>query len=157
MNAAHLHLFLTHAPIFGVLFGILLLLLGWLRKSEELKRLSLWFFVLAAVLVIPTYLTGAPANKYLKNLMPTTPMETADQHEEIAMIALVAVLFVGLLALTGAFMFNKGKNIPNWFSGLIIALALISTASLAWTSNLGGKIRHTEIRNETPASAPAGH
>ncbi len=157
MNAAHLHLFFTHAPFAGVVFGILLLLLGLFRKSEELKRVSLWLFILSALLVLPTYLTGAPANNYMRKLMPTMPMETADQHEEIAILALVAVLFVGLLALAGSVMFTKEKNIPRWFVGVLLTVAIISTAALAWTANLGGKVRHTEIRSPSPAEAPGGH
>jgi hypothetical protein len=157
MNAAHLHLFLTHAPIFGTLFGVLILLLGAVRKSDELKRLGLWLFILTALLVLPTYLTGSPASGQMKKMMPTMPMETADQHEEIAIVALVAVLFVGILSIAGVVIFSKSKAIPGWFIGLVLAMALLSTGALAWTANLGGKIRHTEIRAMEPLSPASMH
>lgn len=157
MNSAHLHLMLTHAPVFGTIFGLALLLLGVVRKSEDIKRLSLLVFIITGILALPTYLTGEPAEKQLKALFPTTPLETAEQHEEIAILALVAVMFVGVLALAGSIIFQKGKTLPGWFTNLVLVLAIISTATLAWTANLGGKVRHTEIRYETPSSAPAGH
>lgn len=40
MNWAHVHLSLNHLPVVGTFFGVLLLLLALLRKSEELKRVS---------------------------------------------------------------------------------------------------------------------
>jgi hypothetical protein len=157
MNAAHFHLFLTHVPVFGTLFGIFLLLFGGLRKNEELKRLGLWVLIVTGLLVLPTYLTGSPANRYVKDLMPTMPMETADQHEEIAILALVAVLFVGILSVAGVVIFQKGKIIPGWFISLMLAIALISTAALTWTANLGGKVRHTEIRAQDPLAPTSAH
>jgi DNA processing protein len=39
MNAAHFHLLLTHAPVFGTLFALFLLLFGVMRKNEDLKRI----------------------------------------------------------------------------------------------------------------------
>src|SRR5690242_3661771 len=119
MNAAHFHLFLTHAPVFGTLFGLFLLLFGALRKNDDLKRLAFWVLIITGLLVIPTYLTGTPARLHVKNLMPTMPMEKADQHEEIAMLSLVAVLFVGVLALAGVFIFQKSKAVPCWFVSLL--------------------------------------
>jgi len=157
MNSAHLHLMLTHVPVFGTLFGLALLLLGMARKSEDVKRLSLLVFMITGILALPTYLTGAPAENQLRNLFPTTPLETAEQHEEVAILALVAVLFVGMLALAGSVIFQKGKLLPGWFTKLVLVLAIISTAALAWTANLGGKVRHTEIRHQEPAAAPSGH
>ncbi|MGA7880692.1 MAG: hypothetical protein WCA06_13995 [Terrimicrobiaceae bacterium] len=68
MNSAHLHLMLNHIPVPRMAFG--LALLGWalLRKGEELKRTSLGLFIIIALLAIPTYLTGEPAEELVENL-----------------------------------------------------------------------------------------
>jgi len=63
MNWAHIHLSLNHLPVVGIIFGVLLLLLALLRKSEELKRVSLGVFVLTALIALPVYFTGEPAEK----------------------------------------------------------------------------------------------
>ncbi len=157
MNSAHLHLLLTHAPIFGTLAGLFLLLFGAARKSEQVKRLGLLFFIMTAAVTLPTYLTGAPSAQQLKSAFPTMPLEIAEQHEEVAILALVAVLFLGVLALAGSFLFQKAKNIPGWFTATVVALAIVSMVSLAWTATLGGKVRHTEIRNEAPPPPQEGH
>ena len=60
MNWAHIHLSLNHLPVVGTFFGVLLLLLALLRKSEELKRGSLGVFALTALLALPIYFTGEP-------------------------------------------------------------------------------------------------
>ena len=67
-NPAHLHLMLNHVPLLGTAFG--LGLVGWalLRKSEELKKISLGVFVIVAVLAVPAYLMGEPAEKLVENL-----------------------------------------------------------------------------------------
>ena len=46
MNAAHFHLMFNHLPIVGLGFAILLNLLAIIRKSEELRNLSCWFYIL---------------------------------------------------------------------------------------------------------------
>ena len=61
MNQVHLHLLMNHLPILGVPFGLLLLCAGMLRQSDELKKAALLTFVVAALLAVPVYFTGEPA------------------------------------------------------------------------------------------------
>jgi hypothetical protein len=42
VNPAHLHLLLNHIPVLGIAFGLALVSLALLRKSEELKKESAW-------------------------------------------------------------------------------------------------------------------
>ena len=68
MNPAHWHLTLNHIPVLGMAFGLPLVSLALLRKSEELKRISLGFLIVIALLAIPVYLTGEPAEELVENL-----------------------------------------------------------------------------------------
>lgn len=61
MNPAHLHLMLNHIPVLGTAFCMVLVGSALIQKSEELKRVSLGAFVIVALLAIPAYLTGEPA------------------------------------------------------------------------------------------------
>jgi asparagine N-glycosylation enzyme membrane subunit Stt3 len=76
MNWAHIHLSLNHLPVVGTFFGVLLLLLALLRKSEELKRVSLGVFVLTALLALPVYFTGEPPTIVWSpgRIAPTSPV-----------------------------------------------------------------------------------
>ena len=71
MNPSHLHLMLNHIPVVGMPFGLALVSLAFLRKSEELKRISLGFITIIALLAIPVYLTGEPAEELVENLPGT--------------------------------------------------------------------------------------
>src|SRR5215470_15297757 len=86
MNWAHVHLMLTHLQVIGTIFGVLLLLLALLKKSEELKRVSLGIFVLTALLALPVYLTGEPAEKVAEHL-PGVTEPLIERHENAALFA----------------------------------------------------------------------
>jgi hypothetical protein len=83
MNWAHIHLSLNHLPVVGIIFGVLLLLLALLRKSEELKRVSLGVFVLTALLALPVYFTGEPAEEVVEHV-PGVAESLIGRHENAA-------------------------------------------------------------------------
>jgi hypothetical protein len=144
MNLAHAHLLLNHLPPLGTLFGLLLLGAAAMRRSGELARASLVTFVAAALLALPTYFTGDPAEKLVENL-PGVSEAAIGTHEDSAEVSLVAVLALGAFSLAVLWL-RRGRDIPH---GLLIAslvAALIVTALLAWTAHLGGLIHHAEIR-----------
>ena len=60
------------------------------KKSEELKRLSCYVFVLMALLTIPVYLTGEGAEEIVEHL-PGVPHELIEEHEESALGSLIAI------------------------------------------------------------------
>lgn len=157
MNSAHLHLITAHVPVLASVFGLGLLLLGWLKRSDEFKRTSLPVFLLVAVFVAPTYLSGRPASEMLLKMMPGMSRDAGDQHAEVAVLALVASLVLGTVALAGMVLFRKRTRLPTSFVLLATVLALLTSAMMGWTANLGGKIRHLEIRTEPPAPGTVPH
>lgn len=142
---------LNHVPVFGTAFG--LGLVGWalLRRSEELKRISLGIFIIVALLAIPAYLTGEPAEELVENL-PGVSKSSIEQHEEAAQVAFAGVLIVGVAALGGLIFFRHDKAIPNWLAVIVLVLSLIVFTLMARTADLGGLIRHPEIRQEVHVS-----
>ena len=58
MSWTHLHLALNHIPVLGAPFLLLLLAWGCLRKSRELIRTSLWWFIGFAAVSIALKFTG---------------------------------------------------------------------------------------------------
>lgn len=128
-------------------------MVGWalLRRSEELKTISLGVFVIVALLGIPAYLTGEPAEELVENL-PGVSKASIEQHEEAAQAGFAGVLLVGAAALGGLIFFRHGKPVPNWFAVIVLVLSLVVFALMARTANLGGLIRHTEIRSDVHAS-----
>jgi hypothetical protein len=74
---------LNHIPILGTVLGFLLLSVAVARKSGELKRVSLAVFVITAVVALPVYFTGEPAEEIVEHL-PGVSESLIERHEEAA-------------------------------------------------------------------------
>ena len=155
MNAAHFHLLLNHIPVVGAFFSLLLLAAAVARRSEELKKAALWALVVVAAFAIPTYLTGEPAEMVIMDL-PDVTEAVVDQHQDAAKVALALVLAGGVAALAGLVVW-RAKAVPHWFAVALLAWSVAVLGVLAWTANLGGKIRHTELRSVAPVTPAKEH
>jgi hypothetical protein len=83
--------------------------------------------------------------------MPGMTMDAGDQHAEIDILALVGSLALGVVSLVELILFGKGRTLPAGFLVFVLLLAVLSCGLLSWTANLGGRIRHLEIRPQTSA------
>jgi len=144
MNASQIHLALNHVPLFFSVAGGLILLLGFIRRADQLKTLSLYFMIIAALFTIPVYLTGKGTEEIVEQL-PGISESLIERHEEMARIGLIVVFIAGIAAL-GTLMIKKK---PLLRPSLILCafLSLASFGVLAQTAHLGGQIRHFEIRH----------
>ncbi len=152
MNWAHIHLMINHFPVVGMFGAILLLLYSLLRKSEEVKMVSFGLIVLIALMTLAVYFTGEAAQKTVKNL-PGVTESSIGTHEEVADLALVLMEALGVLALAGLIFRRRWGAIPKLVVILTVILSLIVAAVVGVTANLGGQIRHPEIRTNA-GSAP---
>ena len=155
MNWAHVHLMINHFPVIGTLGTILLLVYALLRKSEEVKKVSLGLFVLIASTTLAVYITGQEAEEVVKNL-PGVTEAYISRHEEAASLSLVLMGALGATALVGLLLLRRSGSIPRWVVILVLALSLIVAGAVGLTTNLGGQIRHTEIRGDASSQAFPG-
>jgi len=152
INWAHIHLMINHFPVVGVLGALLVFGYGLARKNDEVKLLGLGSFVLVALSSIAVYLTGGAAEDAVKNL-PGVTESYIGTHEEMALLAFVLMELLGVVALGGLFLFRKSRAFPKWYTPLVLAMALAAAGVVGLTANLGGQIRHTEIRDTTGGPA----
>ena len=152
MNWAHVHLLINHIPVLGTLFGTLLLVFGIVKKNEEIKRVSLGIFVIIAVAALPVYFTGEPAEEIVEHL-PGVDESILEEHEESALISFIAVGILGIFAIGTLWRYRRVDTIPKRFVIAGLILSIIVFGLMAWTADLGGKIRHSEIRSESNAAA----
>jgi hypothetical protein len=145
LNWAHVHLMINHFPVIGVLGALLVFGYGLFRKSDEVKLLGLGLFVLIALVTVPVFLTGEAAEKVVKDLPGVTESYIGD-HEDLASVALTLIEILGVVALGGLFLFRRSGMLPKWYTPLVLAIALAAAGVVGLTANLGGQIRHTEIR-----------
>jgi uncharacterized membrane protein len=145
MNWVHLHLALNHIPVFGSLFVLIVLVIGLIKRSDELKRTSLWLFFVLVLISIPIKFTGDFAyEKTSDEAWMSTPI--AEAHEEAADQATTGVFLLGITAALGLFRGRGKRTIPTWVYATTLILAVATFVLTARTANLGGQIRHTEIR-----------
>lgn len=145
MSWAHVHLALNHVPVVGLLIVLLLLAVARLRSSTELTRASYALLVLLGVTAVVVYLTGEPAEELIENL-PGFSEALVEEHEEVALIATIGMGVLGLVALVGLIRFRPPRIEPAWYGRGVLLLALLMGGVIVWTANLGGQIRHSEIR-----------
>jgi uncharacterized membrane protein len=157
MTTTHFHLLLNHVPVLGTAIGLLILLMGCYRKSDELKKAALILFTLTSLVAVPTYLTGEPAGEAVEGL-PGVSKAIIEKHEEAAVVAFTGIVVLGVLSLGGLLRYRYDRLLPPWFTSSTIVTSLIVCGLMAWTANLGGQIRHTEIRGSSgPSPYPPQH
>jgi uncharacterized membrane protein len=155
MTWAHIHLALNHVPVIGL--PIALLVLGWalVRRSTELTRTSFGLLVLLAIVTLLVQLTGEPAEDLIEGL-PGVLESAIERHEEAAMIGTIGMTALGLLAFLGLWKIRAGRALSRWFSPVVLLGGVLLAGYFVWVANLGGQIRHSEIRPTTALSQWTG-
>ena len=131
--------------IFTCLFAALLMAWGFWRKSDEVKRAALGAAVIVALLTIPTYLTGEPAWEGIMDV-PGDNDAFVTAHQSAAQFAFGASALTGVVALVALWQSRAQRVVPPKLSGAVLILLLATGGLMSWVANLGGMIRHTEIR-----------
>lgn len=160
MNAAHLHLALNHAPLFGLLFAVLALAWTLFRANATLGRAALVLLMLSGVLVLPIYLTGEEAEHVVEEQAGVSH-DAIEVHEDAAFGAAVAVGLLGLVAL-GLLVGFRRKPLPRSVTATVLVLTLAASAWIGYVANLGGQVSHPELRSDAaaqtlPAPGEAAH
>ena len=155
MNAFHWHLAINHLPVMGVFVVMLLLGYALARGRGELYGVCLGALVLLAFATIPVFFTGRSADEASMQT-PDIDDKLVHLHEAAANIAFIGIGVVGATALAVMWLGRKLPQVSRGAAAVVFALALVETALLARAANLGGNIRHPEIRGNQPA-ADASH
>jgi uncharacterized membrane protein len=141
---------ITHLPIIGAFIGLLILAFAYLKKDANVKTAAYLVFVVCAIGACIAYATGEGAEEVVENL-PGVLEAAIETHEDAAMYSLVSMIALGVMSIIGIIQIRWNASKFNFIHSLILALSLLSMATIAYTGNLGGKIRHTEIANASAA------
>jgi uncharacterized membrane protein len=137
-------------PIIGAFIGLLILLFAYLKKDANVKTAAYLVFVVCAIGACIAYATGEGAEEVVENL-PGVVEAAIETHEDAAMYSLISMIALGVMSIIGIIQIRWNSSKLNFIHSLIVFLSLFSMASIAYTGNLGGKIRHTEITNASAA------
>ena len=144
MNTAHFHLLLNHFPIIGTLLGSALLAWGILKDQHNLKSTAAVILSLMAIITIPVYLTGEPAEDAVEKL-PGVAESMIELHEDAATLAIWLMGITGVAALIALFLSYQKKAVSKTAFIATFIFSLICFAAMARTGYYGGQIRHSEI------------
>jgi uncharacterized membrane protein len=144
MTAPHLHLILTHAPIFVSAIGLFGLIVALMRRSDELQWASYWLLVGAALVAIPVFLSGEASEEVIERL-PGVSEALIDAHATAAKVSLFGSEVLGVLALTNLTLARRTLR-SAIATGTALFVGALVMLSFTYTANLGGQIRHSEIR-----------
>jgi uncharacterized membrane protein len=151
MDQVHIHLLITHLPIFGSILGSLVLAHGIWSKSDQTNIAAYNVMILSSIGATIAYLTGEGAEEAVEDIQGVAK-NMIEQHEEFAMFALVGLIAVGVVSIVGLYLTIRKSSLANTISKVTLIVALISFGLVARTGYLGGQIRHTEIGTASPAS-----
>jgi len=145
MNLTHLHLLLNHFPTVGMIVGLGVFVAAILAKSDDLKRASLGIFFGIALLSIPTFATGTAAQLALAD-NPEVSKTAIETHENAAFVALWFMELTGALAWVGLWQYRRLSRLPQGTLAAVLLAGLVTFGLMSRAANIGGELRHPEIR-----------
>jgi len=161
MNLVHIHLLLNHFPTVGMIVGLGLFIAALVIASDHLKQASLLIFFGIAVLTIPTYVSGNASEEAICVVKkatgacadPSISKAMIEAHEGAALPAFAFMILNGAFAWLGLWQYRRFSHIARWNLTVILLLSLIVFGLMARAANIGGQIRHPEIRELAQVAA----
>lgn len=146
MSQVHLHLLITHLPVFGSILGALVLVYGFWFKSNHTKNAAYFIFIISAIGAGIAYLTGEGAEEAVENVQGVSE-NMIKLHEDSAMYALISLIALGVMSVVALVVSRIKTSFIKSTSIFVLIISLVSFGLVARTGYLGGQIRHTEIAN----------
>ena len=153
-SGAHLHLLVNHAPIFGSLFALGLLIASYFTSADTFRRTAFVILIATAIAGATADLSGDAAEEAIKGF-PGVRRDVIHAHEDMADKAYILADILGVLALGALVRWRRRPIPPSVTLVAVLATAFVGGA-FAYTALVGGQIRHTEVRaGATAADAMA--
>ena len=145
MNGSQMHLALTHVPVVLSLVGLVVLIVGLLKRNDTLTKTAFYLLVFAGITAIPVFFTGEGAEETIEHL-PGVSENVIEKHEALAKVAFGLVGAAAIVSLVGI-LFYRQAAIRRAIGPLVLILAFATSVIMVVTAHLGGQVRHTEIRS----------
>jgi len=158
LNLAHAHLLLNHLPTIGFTIALCVYLAALFVKSDSLRKVGVVLFFLVALMAIPTYMTGAAAERALCPEMKCPPEinpQLIRTHEDLALLAFFFMELTGFFSWLALWQLRKSSQIAGWNWSVVLVLSVVSVGVMALAASEGSEIRHPELRSAAEESLPA--
>ena len=155
LTPTHIHLLLNHFPTIGFSIAIGLLIGAFVSRSDDLKKASLTVIVAVAILTFPTYLSGNAADAAIRK-MPDVSKTLIATHEGAALMSFILMEITGAVAWFALWQMRRTATVSARTLGTVLLLSAITMGLVTRAANIGGEIRHPEIRLATESSTLEG-
>jgi len=152
MSLAHLHLIMNHVPTVGAVVALGLLLLGFVRRNDHQKHAGLEVLFVIAVLTLPVYVSGVAAHREMRDL-PEISVDAVGMHQDAALVGFAVMEFAGFVAWIALWQSRRRGSRSPALVAAVMVLLVVALALMGRAANLGGEIRHPEIRAAAAAVA----
>lgn len=143
-SGAHVHLLVNHAPIFGSLFALALLVASYFTSADVFRRTAFVVLIATALAGAVADLSGDAAKDAIRGF-PGVKRAVIHAHEEMADKAYILGDILGVLALAALVKWRR-RPVPGGVSAAAILATAFVGGAMLYTGLLGGRIRHTEVR-----------
>jgi len=147
MNAAHFHLMVNHLPIILPIAGLMVMVFGFIFRSDLVKQVAYFIFICSAIAAFLALESGGKAAGLIKEL-PWAEPSFIKQHATTANCYAWMSYGLGIWSIIGAWVNYKDKKYEEVFSVVATLFAVVMLFFGARTATTGGEIRHKEIRKE---------
>ena len=146
MNSAHLHIILNHLPFTLVIIGLIVLICGYLFRSEITKGIAYLTFVFATVFGFVSLYTGEGAKDIIKGVKGID-QRVVTNHEDTALAFLTFLYILGILSIISLWLYWKKQSVHKIITVVIVLITFASIYYGIKAGISGGLINHAEIVN----------
>lgn len=154
MNEAHFHLVVNHLPVIFPIAAIIVMITGFISKSEPIKRTALMLFMIGAITTLIAMRSGEEAEHFVENMSDISE-HYVEEHEEAAELFSILSYLLGGIAAIGLWASVKQKSFAGIAQIVVLVFACVAIYFGKEAATTGGEIRHPEIRADYTATTDA--
>jgi|SRR5437764_765060 len=153
----YMHVLLNPLPVYGLLAGLIALLVAILLRNRKAKITALSIVLISSAAAWPTYEFGEQGYDRVLAMTDDAGHAWLDEHmhrAEQLIFVFYALVGLSVAAIVVPIKWSKSSG------PLAIAALLLGAVALgmgAYIAQAGGKIRHKEFRNQSPPPIRAEH
>jgi uncharacterized membrane protein len=154
VNQSHLHLLLNHVPTVGAVAALGVLVVAFIRRNEHLKHVGLEILFAIALVTLPAFVTGLGAYREIRG-GPELSDIAMRAHQDAAIFGFAVTELAGFVAWISLWQTRRRGRAARGLVAAATVLTVLAIAIMGRVGNLGGEIRHPEIRASVEAAVAA--
>ena len=146
----YIHVLLNPLPVYGLLIGLLGLVIALLLKSRPAQITTLILVLISSASAWPVYEFGQQGYDRVLSMADEAGQAWLDEHRERGedlIWIFYALVALSAIAIAAPIKWPK-SSLP--LAVAVILLGAVTLGSGAYIAYAGGRIRHREFRNESP-------